>query len=60
MRQNKVMIHYTFKKDHRLPLKADWSNYYQKKFAVALLNWEINRQEDRLEAPKSVHQKNIN
>ncbi len=48
------MIHYTFKKDHRLPIKVDWSNYYQKNFAVALLNWEINRQEDRLETPKSI------
>ncbi len=52
------MINYTFKKDHRLPLKADWSNYYQKKFALALLNWEINRQEDRLETFKPVRIKN--
>jgi hypothetical protein len=48
------MINYTFKKDHRLLVKADWSNYYQKNFAVAVLNWEINRQEDRLETPKHV------
>ncbi|HTH56425.1 MAG TPA: hypothetical protein VL728_10305 [Cyclobacteriaceae bacterium] len=47
------MVNFTVKKDHRLPLKADWSNYYRKNFAVALLNWEINRQEERLEAPKS-------
>ncbi len=47
------MVNYTFKKDHRLTFKADWSNYYKKSFDVALLNWEINRQEDRLEAPKS-------
>jgi hypothetical protein len=46
------MIHSTFKKDHRMPLKADWSDYYLKNFATALLNWEINRQEDRLETPK--------
>lgn len=46
------MVNFTLKKDHRLPLKADWSNYYQKNFAVALLNWEINRQEERLETPK--------
>ena len=51
------MVNSTFKKDHRLPIKADWSNYYQKSFAVAVLNWEINRQEDRLETPKYAHSK---
>jgi len=52
------MINYTFKKDHRLTINIDWSNYYQKNFAVALLNWEINRQEDRLESPnKSIRNK---
>ena len=51
------MVTFTFKKDHRLPVKADWSNYYQKNFALAQLNWEINRQEDRLEAPKANHNK---
>ena len=51
------MVNFTLKKDHRLPLRADWSNYYQKNFAVALLNWEINRQEERLETPKSVGNK---
>ena len=52
-----VMVNFTLKKDHRLPLRADWSNYYQKNFAVALLNWEINRQEERLETPKSIRTK---
>lgn len=52
----RVMINYTYK-DHRLSIKSDWSNYYQKNFAVALLNWEINRQEDRLEIPKYVRSK---
>lgn len=51
------MVNFTFKKDHRLPLKADWSNYYRKSFDVAQLNWEINRQEDRLETPKYARSK---
>jgi len=43
------MINYTFKKDHRLPKPvAEVSNFYQRSFAMALLNWEINRQEERL------------
>ena len=43
------MINYTFKRDRRLNNKqiADVSNFYQKSFALALLNWEINRQEER-------------
>jgi hypothetical protein len=51
------MMNFSLKKDHRLPLKAEWSKYYQKSFDVALLNWEINRQEERLELPKSRHKK---
>ena len=44
-----VMINYTFKRDHRLNKQiADVSNFYQKSFALAQLNWEINRQEERL------------
>jgi hypothetical protein len=43
------MINYTFKRDHRLNKQiVDVSNFYQKSFALALLNWEINRQEERL------------
>lgn len=48
------MVHYTIKKDNRPQMKSNWSNYYQKNFAVALLNWEINRQEERLERPQPV------
>jgi hypothetical protein len=43
------MINYAFKRDHRVPKAfGDLSNFYQKSFALALLNWEINRQEERL------------
>jgi hypothetical protein len=49
------MINYTFKRDHRLNKQiADVSNFYQKSFALALLNWEINRQEERLNNFKAV------
>ena len=49
------MINYTFKSNHRLSGKmADVSNFYQKSFALALLNWEINRQEERLGSPLKV------
>ena len=49
------MINYSFKRDHRHPNRmADVSNFYQKSFALALLNWEINRQEERLKGLKSV------
>ncbi len=49
------MINYTFKRDHRLnkPI-ADVSNFYQQSFALALLNWEINRQEERLTSLKTI------
>lgn len=49
------MINYTFKRDHQLtrPM-ADVSNFYQKSFALALLNWEINRQEERLNNPRTI------
>ncbi len=53
------MMNYTFKRDHRLSGKiADVSNFYQKSFARALLNWEINRQEERLKSPLKVQLKN--
>ena len=43
------MINYTFNKSFRLPKQGiDIANFYQKSFALALLNWEINRQEERL------------
>jgi hypothetical protein len=47
------MINYTFKKDHNSIYPTDWSNFYQKSFALALINWEINRQEDRLKSVKT-------
>ncbi len=48
------MINYTFKRDFRLPRPmAEVSNFYQKSFALALLNWEINRQEERLNNPRT-------
>ncbi len=37
-----------------MPVKTELANFYQKNFSVALLNWEINRQEDRLETPREV------
>jgi hypothetical protein len=50
-----VMINYTFNRDHRRPNPiAEVSNFYQKSFALALLNWEINRQEERLKSLKSL------
>jgi len=39
---------------------ADVSNFYQKSFAMALLNWEINRQEERLNNPRSISIKKNN
>jgi len=48
------MFNYTFKQDHRL--RKQWveiSNFYQRSFSLALLNWEINRQEERLESQKT-------
>ena len=49
------MINYTFKRDHRHPKTVgDVSNFYQKSFALALLNWEINRQEERLNGLKAI------
>lgn len=51
------MINYTFKKDHNPIHQTDWSNFYQKSFALALINWEINRQEDRLKSVKTGHSK---
>jgi hypothetical protein len=51
------MINYTFKKDQHPIYNSDWSNFYQKSFALALINWEINRQEDRLKAGKTAYPK---
>jgi|GEM_PF-3117161 len=49
------MINYTFKKGFGLPKQmTEISNFYQKSFALALLNWEINRQEERLNNLKTV------
>jgi len=49
------MINYAFKRDHRFSKQiTDVSNFYQKSFAMALLNWEINRQEERLNTLKTV------
>ena len=43
------MINYTFNKSFGLPKqRIDVANFYQKSFALALLNWEINREEERL------------
>jgi len=47
------MINYTFKKGFESKPRIDVANFYQKSFAVAVLNWEINRQEERLQSPKS-------
>lgn len=47
-----VMVNYTFKKDYRFPNPLESANFYQRSFALALLNWEINRQEERLEPAK--------
>lgn len=48
------MINYTFKNDFGLPKQmTEIANFYQRSFALALLNWEINRQEERLEIPKA-------
>ena len=52
------MVNYTFKKDFRLPDPLEVANFYQRNFALALLNWEINRQEERL-APAKVRRKVI-
>jgi hypothetical protein len=47
------MINYTLKKDYRLPKQSvEISNFYQRSFSLALLNWEINRQEERLSKSK--------
>jgi hypothetical protein len=55
------MISYTFKRDHRFNRKiTDVSNFYQKSFALALLNWEINRQEERLKALTTISIKTTN
>lgn len=49
-----VMNNYTFKKHFGLSKQmAEVSNFYQRSFALALLNWEINRQEERLGGAKS-------
>ena len=54
------MINYTFKKDFGVPKHmAEIANFYQRSFALALLNWEINRQEERLEPQKSKSKKII-
>jgi hypothetical protein len=47
------MINYTFKRNFGKQM-TEISNFYQKSFALALLNWEINRQEERLNTPKTV------
>jgi hypothetical protein len=47
------MINHTFEKGFGLPKQSiDIANFYQKSFALALLNWEINRQEERLRSQK--------
>jgi len=33
------------------------AGYYQRNFSLALLNWEINRQEERLSSSKNKRQK---
>ncbi len=50
------MVNYTLKKDYRLPDPLEAANFYQRNFALALLNWEINRQEERL-TPAKVRRK---
>jgi hypothetical protein len=47
------MINYTFKKGFEPKQRFDIANFYQRSFATAVLNWEINRQEERLQFPKS-------
>jgi hypothetical protein len=48
------MINYTLKKEHQVSQKGENPNYYHKKFALALINYEINRQEERLSAFKTM------
>jgi hypothetical protein len=48
------MINYTFKNDFGISKQmVEVANFYQRSFALALLNWEINRQEERLESPRA-------
>ncbi len=51
------MINYDFKRDYRMPNPIEAANFYQKNFALALLNWEINRQEERMKPMKSESKK---
>ncbi|MBS1682795.1 MAG: hypothetical protein JST48_13870 [Bacteroidetes bacterium] len=51
------MVNFTVKKIQPYVPKAD-ANFYQRSFALALINWEINRQEDRLNVPKVARRKN--
>ena len=50
------MISYQFKKEHHL-IDIDRTNLFQKKFAIAIKNWEINQQEDRLISSKPMRNK---
>ncbi|MBS1490362.1 MAG: hypothetical protein JSS93_07530 [Bacteroidetes bacterium] len=43
----------THKKDS-VTFRPDWAIFYQHYFALALINWELNRQEDRLSKPKAI------
>jgi len=42
------MIHYTLKKDHQIAIKNEGLGFYHERFALAILNYELNRQEERL------------
>jgi len=42
------------KREKYPPLKPEGLNFYHKNFALALLNWEINRQEERLAMLKTI------
>ena len=49
MRHNHLdMIHYTLKKDHQIAIKNEGLGFYHERFALAILNYELNRQEERL------------
>ena len=45
------MINYSVKKSQHFISKPEIANFYQRNFALAQINWEINRQEDRLKNP---------
>ncbi|MBS1557512.1 MAG: hypothetical protein JST69_02190 [Bacteroidetes bacterium] len=44
-------------KKESVAFRPDWAAIYQRYFALALINWELNRQEDRLSKPKAILQK---